>query len=109
MACWTVTTYNVSFQKADLGRLGATLEGEGWRVAIMENVLQAIKGGMRISYTKGAETIGIKGVASAQEHIAAVKRAYAARTVADAAARFGWRVEKKTVVGQTIKMSLGRR
>jgi len=109
MACWTSTIYTVSFQKADIGRLGATLEGEGWKVAINGAELTAVKGGMRIAYTKGEETIGIRGVASAAEHVAAVKRAYAARTVQDAAAKFGWKVEKKTVNGETIKMSLGRK
>ena len=109
MACWTSTIYTVSFQKADIGRLGATLEGEGWRVEINGAQLSAVKGAMRITYAAGQETIGIKGVASAAEHVAAIKRAYAAKTVQDAAAKFGWKVEKKMASGETIKMTLGRR
>jgi phage tail sheath gpL-like len=96
MPCDTrISTSVVELAKADRARLASVLAADGWTVtltgAIGAQVLVAAKGGMslRVAGTDARLTTGYGD--NADDVTAAIRRAYAARTVADVSRRFGFK------------------
>jgi len=113
MPCDSVIETKVDLGKVNMDRLAEVLVSEGWSVyrTTSQPGLTASRGGLTlvISDTEGKGVVRTRNGKPDEEVLAQIKRSYAARTVADAAKRFGWRVQKKTESeNKTIHMKLGR-
>jgi hypothetical protein len=114
MPCDTrISTSVVELAKVDRGRLSEVLKADGWAVTLtgegQARVLVASKGGMslRVAGTEARLTTGYG--ADVDETLAAIRRAYAARTVLDVSARFGFQVKgTEQLLGGAQRLMLRR-
>jgi hypothetical protein len=107
--CYTVQTSAVVWQKVNLERMAAVLTEQGWQADLYGSKLVAVRGAMRMVLERDSDLVQLQGIASETEHLAALKRAYAAKTVKDVSAKYGWRVEATEQSADTITMKLGKR
>ena len=96
MPCDTrISTSVVELAKVDRARLAEVLKADGWQVTLagegQARVLDAYKGGMSLRVA-GADALLTTGYGdNADDVTAAIRRAYAARTVLDVSRRFGFK------------------
>lgn len=106
MPCYSIQTTKVAVGKVDLERMARAAKTDGWAVAKTDMHLVLTKGAVRATFQKGTEEVQIRG--GTANTAAALKRAYAAQTVADAARKHGWKVNSQSAEGSTIKLKIGR-
>jgi len=100
------------------GRLAAAMRDDGWTVTITgeatatldSRVITASRNGVSVRVSaQGASVTTGYGTETAESVLASVKRAYAARTVADVSARFGFQVKgAEQLLGGARRIVLGR-
>lgn len=106
MPCYSIQTTRVAMGKVDLERMARAAKAEGWTVTRTDARLVLSKGGVRATFQKGSEEVQVRG--GTTETAAALKRAYAAQTVAEAARKHGWKLKNQSAEGNTIKLKIGR-
>ena len=111
MPCDTrIRTSVVDLAKVDRKRLAAVLQTEGW--VLYENttsLLLAGKSGALLTIDGSGASLGTTTKAQADELHAAIRRAYAARTLKDVSARFGFKVTgSEALLGGAQRVMLRR-
>ena len=95
MPCDTrIKTSVVELAKANRKRLVAILQSEGWLIYnASEALLYAGHAGVLLTIENGQATLSTGTADQANDVLAHIRRAYAARTVSDVSARFGFKVQ----------------
>jgi hypothetical protein len=111
MPCDTrIKTSVPDLAKVDRKRLEAVLGGMGW-VVRHEGAALLAQGPdySRLHVEGGTATLTTYGGRPAEDMLAEVRRAYAARTVADVSARFGFKVQgREQLLGGAQRLMLRR-
>lgn len=108
MPCYTTLTTKVAIGKVSLERMAEAAAADGWTVIRNEGQIILTKGAVRATLMAGSEEVRVRGSAAPAKVAAALKRSYAAKTVAEAARKHGWKLKSQTAEGETIQMKLGR-
>ena len=111
MPCDTrIKTSVVDLAKVDLDRLAAVLAADGWRVVRgSAATLTAMRDGARLAVDPGRAELSTPAWVDATELHASIRRAYAARTVTDVSARFGFKLQgREQLLGGAQRLMLRR-
>jgi len=119
MACWGSYRYSVPAPSVvswgttapNLDRMAAVLSSTGWTVALSADrvTLTAKRGAMAVTFTRGRATLETRGIAADAVTLTQLRQSYSARTVADSAARYGYRVtDQQTMVDGRVRLEMRR-
>jgi hypothetical protein len=110
MPCDTrIQTSVVDLAKVDQGRLASVLEADDWVVTRMAGDLRASRDACMLVVASGRATLFSPPWVDASELHASIRRAYAARTVTDVSARFGFKLQgREQLLGGAQRLMLRR-
>jgi len=92
-------------------RLQKVLEADGWYVQVASGVLTAAKSYLQLKVGNGTAELSSAYMSEAQrdEALATIRRSYAARTVTEVSARFGFKLQgSEALLGGAQRLVLKR-
>ena len=109
MPCNAVRTIRMDLQAADLDLVADTLADLGYEDVVNVNGrVSAAKRGVGLVVI-GKGQISLPASADQGDHVNAIRRAYAGRTLAKASRRFGWTMRQQPTQGSGTRYAISRR